>query len=267
MNPDKYKREETERCQFPDPTPDSHVLLSNKIPGNHIVNSHAEPFQLWSTSEIVGYLSVSWEMMCVPFYVVAFGQALHAFRGVTKSHARATRWRRRECLVAFLRVLSQFASFAINGVLTRGLDTWLKEQRCFLLAWTGGAGGVRWEYINDKDNLVPMVLSYSSLRSEREKVTDNPGNAVIRIKRGSDGSMRPFTRSVFLRLRKTCQVSRLHHEPFYRGFPCQFASVNVARMAFHLYLTPFLVFYATPILPSLGQCYHVRPTRRPVYMG
>lgn len=57
--PDKYKREETERCQFPDPTLDSHVLLSNKTHGNHIVKSHAEPFQLWSTSEIVGYVSVS----------------------------------------------------------------------------------------------------------------------------------------------------------------------------------------------------------------
>ena len=125
-----------------------------------------------------------------------------------------------------------------------------------------GGGGGNGEYINDKDNLVPRVLSYSSLRSEREKVTDNPG-----IKRESDGSMRPFTRSVFLQLGKPCQVPRLHHEPFYRGFPCQFASVNVARMAFHLYLTPFLVFYATPILPSLGQCYHVRFTRRTVYMG
>ena len=108
---------------------------------------------------------------------------------------------------------------------------------------------VRWEYINDKDNLVPRVLSYSSLRSEREKVTDNPG---IRIKRQSDGSMRPFTRSVFLRLGKPSQVPRLHHEPFYRGFPCQYASVNVARVAYHLHPTPFLVFYATPILPSLG---------------
>ena len=29
--------------------------------------------------------------MYVPFYVVAFGQALHAFRAVTKRHARAAR--------------------------------------------------------------------------------------------------------------------------------------------------------------------------------
>ena len=112
------------------------------------------------------------------------------------------------------------------------------------------------------DNLVPRFLSYSSLRSEREKVTDNPG-----IKRESDGSMLPFTRSSISLTRKNLSSSRLHHELFYRGFPCQFASVNVARAAYHLHPTPFLVFYATPILPSIGQCYLVRPTRRPVYMG
>ena len=52
------------------------------------------------------------------------------------------------------------------------------------------------------DNLVPRFLSYSSLRSEREKVTDNPG-----IKRESDGSMLPFTRSSISLTRKNLSSS------------------------------------------------------------
>ena len=62
----------------------------------------------------------------------------------------------------------------------------------------GGEGGS----ISMIDNLVPRFLSYSSLRSEREKVTDNPG-----IKRESDGSMLPFTRSSISLTRKNLSSS------------------------------------------------------------
>lgn len=73
---------------------------------------------------------------------------------------------------------------------------------------------------------------------------------------------------VFLRLGKTCHVPRLHHEPFYKGLPCQFASVNVAGVAYHLYPTPFLVFYATPeYYPVLGNATMSGPPGLPYIWG